>query len=316
MEPAAEDWLRQPRHHRLDLQDERYPALLRDIPDPPDTLWVAGDPAPLGLPQLAIVGSRNATPDGVDTARRFAAFLAARGFCITSGLAEGIDTAAHLGALDAGGITIAVCGTGLDRVYPAGNAALADRIQEAGGALVSEYPPGTPVHKGNFPKRNRIISGLSLGTLVVEANVRSGALITARLAGEQGREVYAIPGSIHNPLSRGCHRLIREGAKLVETGQDILEELGGLLAALGLHLTAPAAGRPGTNAEPAAAAVMDAQYARLLEQMGHGPVDMDTLVSRCGLTAGELSSMLLILEMQGLVRSLAGGRYQRVYTAG
>ncbi|MEO8445612.1 MAG: DNA-processing protein DprA [Gammaproteobacteria bacterium] len=305
---SDEAWLARPDAHLLTPADRRYPALLREIPDPPAQLFVRGDPETLSLPQLAIVGSRNATPAGADTARDFAAHLAARGFCITSGLAEGIDAAAHRGALAAGGRTIAVCGTGPDIVYPRLHAALADEIVASGGAIVSEFAPGTPVYRGNFPRRNRLISGLAVGTLVVEAGVRSGALGTARHAMEQGREVFAIPGSIHNPVARGCHQLIRNGAKLVETASDIVEELAGLLASL-----RPAVGAGARDAAEAAdeAAEIDPQYARLLDDLGWDPVGVDTLVARSGLTIGELSSMLLLLEMQGSVRSLSGGRYQR-----
>jgi DNA processing protein len=222
---------------------------------------------------------------------------------ITSGLALGIDAAAHQGALDAGGQTIAVMGTGLDRVYPASNRELAHRIAEQ-GALISELSPGTPPLAQNFPRRNRIISGLSLGVLVVEAAQRSGSLITARCALDQGRDVFAIPGSIHNPLSRGCHELIRNGAKLVETAEHILEELGSL--ALGeITSSQTTTGAVENRAE------LDKEYLQLLEQMAYDPVSVDELVSRSGLTPEQLSSMLLVLELEGYVASSHGGRYTR-----
>ncbi len=289
--------------------DAAYPALLREIPRPPPQLFIRGAVAALSLPQLAIVGSRNATPAGAETARDFASHLAARGFCITSGLAEGIDAAAHRGALAVRGRTIAVCGTGPDIVYPRHHEGLAAEIIATGGAIVSEFAPGTAVHRGNFPRRNRLISGLAVGTLVVEAGVRSGALITARHALEQGRDVFAIPGSIHNPVARGCHRLIRNGAKLVETAADIVEELASLLAALGLEDPPE---RLGSAAEATEGpAETDAEYAGLLAAMAWDPVDADTLVARSGLTIGDVSSMLLLLELQGSVRALSSGRYQR-----
>jgi len=300
------NWLARPDARVLTPADAGYPALLREIANPPAQLFVRGNPDALSLPQLAIVGSRNATPAGTETAHSFAAHLAARGFCITSGLAEGIDAAAHRGALAARGATIAVCGTGPDVVYPRQHGSLADEIVAGGGAIVSEFAPGTPVFRGNFPRRNRLISGLAVGTLVVEASLRSGALVTARHAMEQGREVFAIPGSIHNPVARGCHHLIRNGAKLVETAADIVDELSALLASLRME-TAPAP--PDDTA--GSAAEDDAEYARLLACMAWDPVDVDTLVARSGLTIGEVSSMLLLLEMQGSVRALSGGRYQR-----
>ncbi len=306
---ATNNWLSGPDAHLLTPADAAYPALLREIATPPPQLFVRGHVAALSLPQLAIVGSRNATPVGAETAHNFASHLAARGFCITSGLAEGIDAAAHRGALAVGGRTVAVCGTGPDIVYPRHHEGLAAEIIAGGGAVVSEFAPGTAVYRGNFPRRNRLISGLSVGTLVVEAGVRSGALITARHALEQGRDVFAIPGSIHNPVARGCHRLIRNGAKLVETAADIVEELTSLLASLGLE---DQPGHEGSSAEaPDGAAETDAEYAQLLAVMAWDPVDADTLVARSGLTIGEVSSMLLMLEMQGSVRALSGGRYQR-----
>jgi DNA processing protein len=316
MTQALESWLSAPDHHLLQIDDPHYPSLLREISRPPPVLFVCGNLEALTLPQLAIVGSRNASGEGAETAGSFATHLAGIGFCITSGLAEGIDAAAHLGALHApGGCTIAVCGTGPDIVYPRRHAELAGRIIASGGAIVSEFAPGTPVSRSNFPRRNRIISGLAVGVLVVEASTRSGALITARHAMEQGREVFAIPGSIHNPVARGCHQLIREGARLVETATDIVDELGALLAGL---RSDDAPGRQSGNRTVAAAGSdcsatqLDAEHAELLAAMGCNPVAIDALASRCGLTIGELSSMLLILELQGLVRSLAGGRYQRV----
>jgi len=315
--PSIENWLARADAHLLTPADAGYPPLLREIPSPPPQLFVRGNVDALALPQLAIVGSRHATPAGAETAHSFAAHLAARGFCITSGLAEGIDAAAHRGALAAQGRTIAVCGTGPDIVYPRQHEALADEIVAGGGAIVSEFAPGTPVFRGNFPRRNRLISGLAVGTLVVEASLRSGALITARHAMEQGREVFAIPGSIHNPVARGCHHLIRNGAKLVETAADIVDELGGLLASLRLDESAERSefaldAAPG-NADSIAesAAENDADYTRLLACMAWDPVDVDTLVARSGLTIGEVSSMLLLLEMRGSVRALQGGRYQR-----
>ena len=219
------EWLAGPARSLLTVDDPHYPVQLAAVPGMPAALFVQGDPSVLARPQVAIVGSRAATAAGCETAFGFAARLAAHGFAITSGLATGIDAAAHRGALAAGGVTIAVCGTGLDRVYPTGHDRLAEEIAAA-GALVSEFPTGTPPAPHNFPRRNRLMSGLARGVLVVEAAARSGSLITARLAGEQGREVMAVPGSIHNPLARGCHRLIKDGAALVETVDDVLSALG------------------------------------------------------------------------------------------
>jgi DNA processing protein len=295
-------WLEADDHHLLALGEPDYPALLAEIPDPPPLLFVHGDPRALSLPQLALVGSRNPTSTGQRAAHDFAAHLAGAGLAITSGLALGVDGAAHQGALDAGGITLAVMGTGPDRIYPARHRDLAHAIVER-GALVTEFPLGTPPLPDHFPRRNRLISGLSLGTLVVEAALRSGSLITARFALEQGREVFAIPGSIHNPLARGCHALIRQGAKLVETAQDIAEELGALSGAC--------ATGPGTQDSREAPEELSEEYRQLLDSMGYDPVSVDELVSRCGLTAKALSSMLLLLELQDYVASSAGGRYVR-----
>lgn len=295
-------WLERPGNHLLRLDDLRYPPLLRQIAYPPPLLFVHGDPDCLRLPQLAIVGSRNPTPSGRETAQRFAAHLAECGLLITSGLAFGIDAAAHQGALT-GGRTIAVMGTSLDRVYPAQHRDLAHAIAER-GALVSEFPTGTALAAGNFPQRNRLISGLALGVLVVEAAARSGSLITARLALEQGREVFAVPGSIHNPLAKGCHALIRQGAKLVETAEDILEELGALAATTREIALDPAAA--------SSAAALDEDYRQLLVAMGDEPVGIDLLVDRCRLTAEAVSSMLLILELEGYVAAIPGGLYGRL----
>ncbi len=296
-------WAAGERNHLITQHDPAYPQLLNEIHDPPPVLYVHGDPAVLGMLALAVVGSRNPTAGGLQTSRDFAAHLAGAGLVITSGLALGIDAAAHLGALDAGGITVAVTGTGLDRVYPARHRELAYRIAGQ-GALVSEFPPGVTALPANFPRRNRIISGLSLGTLVVEAAPKSGSLITARAALEQGREVFAIPGSIHNPLARGCHTLIRQGAKLVETAEHILEELGPLAATGMADDTETAA--PETVLE------LDSEYLRLLECMGYEPVAVDQLVARSGLTAEQVSSMLLLLELEDHVVSAPGGLYARV----
>jgi DNA processing protein len=298
-------WLAQPRHALVTLGSVDYPPLAAELSDAPIALYVHGDPSVLKDPQLAIVGSRNPTPSGRDTAHDFAAHLARCGLTITSGLALGIDTESHRGALDAEGRTLAVCGTGLDIAYPRTNAELAAEIA-AHGALVSEFPLGTPPTKMNFPRRNRLISGLSLGTLVVEAAVQSGSLITARLAGDQGREVFAIPGSIHNPLARGCHQLIRQGAKLVETADDILSELGPLAAVL--------AGRgapKSSDMQSFSAPVLDKEYEILLDALGFEPTSVDLLVERTGLRAEEIASMLLILELESHVESYPGGLYVR-----
>ncbi|MHB8534361.1 MAG: DNA-processing protein DprA [Sulfuricaulis sp.] len=294
-------WLSESRHHLLVWSDPDYPPLLREIPDPPVMLYIAGDRRLLSDPQLAIVGSRNPTPMGRENARAFARSLAGAGLAVTSGLALGIDGAAHRGALEAGGKTVAVAGTGLDRVYPARHRELAHEIVEH-GALVSEFPLGTPPLPENFPVRNRIISGLSLGTLVVEAALQSGSLITARMATDQGREVFAIPGSIHSPQARGCHALIRQGAKLVEAAQDVLEELGPL-ASIVLQTA-----RENTAAESAS----DSPMRALLEHIGHDPVSIDALIERSGLTSDAVSSMLLQMELTGLVCSCPGGKVQRI----
>jgi DNA processing protein len=279
------------------------PALLADLPDAPERLFVRGEPETLRLPCLAIVGSRNPTQGGRDNAYRFARHLARTGFCIVSGLAEGIDAAAHEGALDAGGCTIAVLGHGPEQVYPASNRKLAERIAES-GAIVTEYPPGTPPRRFHFPARNRIISGLSLGTLVVEAARRSGSLITARLAGDQGREVFAIPGSIHNPLARGCHALIRQGARLVESADDILSELPHLVGALMQNEAQEV--RAETPRE------RDEDYVRLLDAIGFDPQTPDELARKSTLTIDQVSSMLLILELEGEIESLPGGRFSKL----
>jgi DNA processing protein len=298
-------WLEQPRNFLLKITDPAYPARLRQLSNPPSALFLHGDPDLLSLPQLAIVGSRHPSTGGCRNAGDFAGFLAASGLVIASGLAIGIDAAAHRGALDVDGLTLAVTGTGLDRVYPARNRGLAHDIA-MNGLLVSEFPCGTPPRPGNFPRRNRILAGLSAGTLVVEAAMQSGSLITARLAAEAGREVFAIPGSIHNPMARGCHALIRQGAKLVETGEHVLEELGPLLREVGFspqHVSST----PGP-----AAVTMDPQHRALLEAMGFDPVTTDDLVSRTGFAAAEVSSILLLLELQGHVSSGSGGLFTRV----
>ncbi len=299
-------WLSEPAHHALTPADPRYPALLSEIPQPPLVLFVDGDPAVIGRPQLAIVGSRNPTAAGRDTAHAFAADLARHGLVVTSGLAIGIDGAAHEGALEGGGLTVAVAATGLDRVYPVRHAGLAERIRAA-GALVSEFPPGQRPAPGLFPRRNRIISGLSLGTLVVEANPKSGSLITARAATEQGREVFAIPGSIHNPCARGCHLLIRQGAKLVECTGDILEELEPMACAA-LEMVQGAAGAtPHTPPRETAAGFT----AGILEQIDFAPTTIDTLTARTGQPAERLYPVLLDLELSDLITQAPGGGYMR-----
>ncbi|MCA1798371.1 MAG: DNA-processing protein DprA [Xanthomonadaceae bacterium] len=275
------EWLARPSHHLVTQLDPRYPP-------------------------LAIVGSRNPTTAGVENADAFAAHLAACGLVIVSGLALGIDAAAHRGALR-GGRTVAVCGTGLDEVYPARHKRLASEIA-ASGALVSEFPTGCGPQVENFPRRNRIISGLAAGTLVVEAAIRSGSLITARLAAEQGREVFAIPGSIHNPLAKGCHQVIRQGAKLVDSADHILEELGALL---GFNESRPE-GRSHIHGQTGSAdAALDNEYEKLLDSMEETPLSIDKLVSRSGLTPDMVSSMLLIMELRGIVESAPGGGYAR-----
>jgi DNA processing protein len=304
-------WLAEPGNRLITCQDPGYPALLKEIYDPPALLFVHGDPEHLNQPQLAVVGSRNPSHNGAAVAREFSAHLATCGLTITSGLASGVDGAAHQGALQAGGSTVAVAGTGLDRVYPAQHRELAHQIAD-NGALVSEFPPSTLPLPGNFPRRNRIISGLSLGTLVVEAALRSGSLITARTALEQGREVFAIPGSIHNPLARGCHALIREGAKLVETGDHILEELASLVS-LCLAQTEDNSALETRDGSSDKAAKLDDEYVNLLDLMGYEPVSTDQLVQRSGLTPEQVSSMLLVLELEDLVVPSPGGRYSRSY---
>jgi DNA processing protein len=305
-EPVVDEneWLQDENHHLIRLGDDAYPGLLAGIPGPASRLYVNGDPELLHLPALAIVGSRNPTTGGSRNAFDFARHLGATGFCIVSGLAQGIDAAAHRGALAADAPTVAFLGHGIDRVYPAGNRELARDIARR-GALVSEFPLGTAPGRALFPQRNRLISGLSLGTLVVEAARRSGSLITARLAAEQGREVFAIPGSIHNPLSRGCHQLIREGAKLVEAADDIVAEL----APLAGHLLQKIDESASSNRSPAGREESDGEYVKLLEAIGHDPVSPDELVERSGLTIDQVSSMLLILELEGKIEKQSGGRY-------
>lgn len=294
-------WAAQTSHHILRPCDQAFPERLREIPNPPPVLFVRGNPRCLSDPQIAVVGSRHPTPGGRENGHTFAASLARAGLVITSGLATGIDGAGHEGALAAGGLSIAVAGTGPDRVYPARHRELASRIVER-GAIISEFPTGTPPRPENFPRRNRLISGLSLGVLVVEATRRSGSLITARCAAEQGREVFAIPGSIHNPAAKGCHHLIRQGAKLVESVDDILEEIAGQIE-LKSWLKAP-------TSEPVEIE-LDKQCRLLLDCLGYDPLPVDAVVERSGLTADTVSSMLLMLELKGLVAAF-GGLYTRL----
>ena len=305
-------WLQEPAHNLVTFADRSYPQQLRQLKDAPPLLFVKGDAALLGDPQIAVVGARGPTPAGRDLARRLARDLADSGLLVTSGLARGIDAAAHQGALDAGQPTVAVTATGPDLIYPAENKALAQAIAD-GGALVSEFPCGTPPLAAHFPRRNRIISGLALGVLVIEAGERSGSLITARLAGEQGREVFAVPGSPRNPMARGCHRLIRQGATLVENARDVLAELQPQIRdALERSQPANTAGAE-ENARPAGGenTVLDDEHRSLLEQIGFDPITVDALVERSGLPVQQVSAMLLMLELEGYVGS-SGGLYQRI----
>jgi len=296
-EPAALDavhaWLAQPGNSLMTLADEDYPRALLEIADPPAVLYCKGRRALLNQPGLGIVGSRNATPQGVRDAEAFAHALSDAGLTIVSGLALGIDAAAHRGGLAGAGSSVAVIGTGLDRIYPARNKGLAHQLAES-GLIVSEFALGTLPLPGHFPRRNRLISGLSRGVLVVEAAPDSGSLITARVATDQGREVFAVPGSIHSPLARGCHALIKQGAKLVESAADILDEL-----AWPQRLAPPVL--PETRADP------------VLDALDGAPATLDTLAQRTGLTLDALSAKLLALELDGQIASLPGGRYQKIH---
>lgn len=295
------------------FDDPRYPRLLREIPKPPPLLFVRGDYTCLSLPQVAIVGSRNPTAGGSENAERFARHLAECGFTITSGLALGIDAAAHQGALNARGKTIAVMGTGIDLIYPSRHRGLAQAILDAGGALISEFPLGVTSQAANFPQRNRIISGLSGGTLVIEAAVQSGSLITASYALQHDREVFAIPGSIHNPLARGCHQLIRQGATLVETAQDIVDQLAGLIS----YKRQEAGSDPHSlplfreSEKQNSSSPVDAAEQALLDALGFDPLPLDLLAERTGADIGSLSAGLIALEIKGLVQQI-GACYQRV----
>ncbi|MFZ1344829.1 DNA-processing protein DprA [Thiothrix eikelboomii] len=329
------EWLHRAQHrHILVPEDPRYPKLLRDLKAAPPILFVAGQPELLNEPQLAMVGSRTPTTYGKENAQAFAQYLAKHGITVTSGLALGIDAVSHQGALEAGGTTIAVIATGLDIIYPAKNRSLAERIVEH-GAIVSEFPIGVKPQAQNFPRRNRIISGLSLGSLVVEAALQSGSLVTAQHALEQGREVFAIPGSIHSPLAHGCHRLIRQGAKLVETAADILEELtpqlhaylGSTALPTALALSTTQASKPikpakplsflkslttQENTEERSEAKLDPEEQQILATIGLEPIPIDQIVLQTGLTPDVVSSMLLMLELQGYIAACGGGRYQRL----
>jgi DNA processing protein len=322
-EAADQEWLSRPGNRLLAWADPDYPELLRDSPNPPALLCISGDAGLLWRAQIAIVGSRNPSAGGRDNAAAFARSFASSGLLVTSGLADGIDAAAHAAALDAGQPTVAVVGTGPDLVYPARNRGLAERIR-AEGCIVSEFAPGTSARAENFPRRNRIIAGLALGTLVVEAALRSGALITARNASEAGREVFAIPGSIHNPMARGCHRLIREGAGLVETADEVVEALAPAAQRLADSLRVRLQGmddtdtsRPSPSLGPVAIEASlsgpetdNSERHQLLAALGHDPLAIDQLAERTGLTVGVLSSMLLLLELEGAV-SVQHGRYTR-----
>lgn len=298
--------------HIISAHQADYPPLLRQITDAPMLLFVKGDPACLQLPQIAIVGSRNATPAGIEHARQFARELARGGVAVTSGLALGVDGAAHRGALTGNGKTIGVMGTGIDQLYPRQHIGLAEQMMASGGALVTELPLGTAPRPQHFPKRNRIISGLSMGVLVVEAALRSGSLITARLALEQNREVFAIPGSIHNPVCRGSHQLIKQGGCLVETAQDIIDQLDGQLAYQRDLLTqhewqSKSQQEPDSSPDKTPSS---SQLSPILECLGFEPCTLDELVQRSGISSAELSTQLVQLELQGLVEQQAG-RYQR-----
>jgi len=292
------EWLAQPNNSAITINEALYPIQLKEIADPPPILFVRGNPELLSRPQIAIVGSRNPSSSGVDCAFSFAQDLSRHGFVITSGLALGIDAASHQGALNAHGHTIAVAGTGLDRVYPARHKDLATEIVNT-GAMISEFPPGTTAKANHFPRRNRIISGLCQGLLVVEAAKQSGSLITARMALEQNREVFAIPGSIHNPLARGCNALIREGAKLVETTQDILEELCQYYQ------------QDESTPQLTMQSTLDLEQQTLLNLIMFSPTSIDNLVEKTGQSVEIISSMLLILELQGYIEAAAGGCYIR-----
>ena len=312
-------WLDRPGRRLITWDSADYPRMLKELPDPPLALWAEGARTDLlNSPQLAMVGSRKPTANGRETARRFARYLSERGLTIVSGMATGIDGASHRGGLRGCGGTVAVLGSGPDVLFPRSHARLAAEII-AKGLIVSEFPPGTPPLAAHFPQRNRIIAGMSAGTLVVEAARRSGSLITARLAGNYGREVFAIPGSIHNPMAKGCHRLIRDGAKLVEEAADVLVELPPLLELVMESAAAPAdkpaagpGGMPGEAPEETGPLASRPGYAELLAALGFDPCGISDLARRTGLTAAELSSMLLLLEMEGLVEALPGGRYCRL----
>lgn len=290
-------WLEKENNHLITLADEHYPQALLEIPDPPPILYAKGDLSCLTMPAIAVVGSRNASIQGEKNAEEFALSLSEHGFCIISGMALGIDGAAHRGALkNKQGRTIAVVGTGLDIVYPAKHLDLAHKIVEQ-GLVISEFAIGTPSRPQNFPRRNRIISGLSLGCLVVEANTQSGSLITAKLAADQGREVFAIPGSIHSPMSKGCHELIKQGAKLVDCIQDITNELAPHLSHL-IHES-----KTVLNTE---------KFHPILDLMGFDPINIEVLMTLTNLTSEDLSATLLVLELESKIASLPGGRYQRI----
>jgi DNA processing protein len=302
------DWLEPPDRRLIFLDSPEYPPLLRELADAPLAIWVEGSRLDLlAAPQLAMVGSRNPTQGGRATAEQFAHYLSDRGLTITSGLASGIDGASHRGALSGVAGTVAVLGCGLDVIFPRSHADLSREIR-AGGLIVSEYAPAAAPLAAHFPQRNRIIAGLSVGTLVVEAARRSGSLITARLAADYGREVFAIPGSIHSPLSKGCHQLLRDGAKLVEDGADVLVELAPLLQNAGLRPDAPSA----STAPQESSSTEQRGYPELLDALGFEPCSLGELARRTGLTTAELSSMLLLLELDGLVEALPGTRYSRL----
>lgn len=297
-------WLALPGNHLLGWQDPDYPALLRGGAHPPAILFVRGDPSLLWHPQIAVVGSRRPTAGGVANAREFARCFARAGFAVTSGLAQGVDAAAHLGAMD-GGRTIAVLGTGPDQCFPPANTRLMEAIGES-GTVVTEHPPGTPGLRQHFPSRNRLIAGLSLATVVIEAAVRSGALITARLAAEAGREVFAVPGSIHNPMARGCHRLIREGVGLVESPDEVIAALMPIAS----ELATVVQGRLSRPASAPAGIAASGPERLVWRALGHDPVNLDQLCLRTGLTVGPLSAMLLAMELDGKI-SAEHGRYSR-----